>query len=505
MKWFQRGHWVCCWSALWWCFAGCATVNPTGDYQQAGQRIAEVTGREQVYRPDEEETIAGRVEALLVDGLTAEEAVQLCLLNHAGLQAAWLNIGMARADLVQSGLLSNPSLGGSLRLPAGGGLANLEVALAQNLVDLWQIPVRRDIAQAGLEQAILALAGQASHLAAESRQAYYRCIGAAQLHETAGDNLTIARQLLELTLNRQQAGAGSELDVNLSRSAVLEAELSMESTRLDLADNRRELARLLGWAKNPDMLVLTGMFPEPISDLLDEEKAIAFARQRRPDLLAAEQMALQTEARLKEEYLKIWPVVEVGLALERGERQAEGGGDWLADTARASLANRRLSAPEIEPRSERRQHTDFIIGPSWNLELPIFDQNQAQIAKANYAYQQANKTLVDLECQAAQEVRGALDRMTTAWKIVGLYREQFLPLARNNLELSRESYKAGRATILSVLEAQRFYLDTRRRTIEAMQAAAATLPEVERVVGAPLSDLRQAVVNPSSTQIEEAW
>ncbi len=493
MKRFHGFHVICLWSSMFLVSAGCATVNPAGDYQQAARRISEATGHEQVYRPDEEETIAVRVEALLADGLTADEAVRVGLLNHAGLQAAWMEIGMARADLVQSGLLSNPSLGGSLRLPAGGGLANLELTLAQNVADLWQIPVRREIAQAGIEQAILSLARQAADLSAQIRQTYYRCIGAMQLQETAGDNLAVTRQLLELALNRQKAGAGGELDVNLSRSAMLEAELALESSKLNAAEDRRELARLLGLTMNADTLALADAFPEPISGSWDTEAAVAYARSRRPDLLAAEQNVQEAEARLKAEYVKIWPVVEIGLAMERGERQAQGGRDLLADTARASVANGRLTAPEIEPRSANRQHTDFIIGPSWNLELPIFDQNQARIARAYYEHQQALKSLRNLECQAIQEIRGAMDRMITNWNIVGLYTEQFMPLARSNLELSRESYKAGRASFLSVLEAQRFYLDTRRRAIEAHQTAAATVPELERVVGAPFAELWKAV------------
>ncbi len=89
-----------------------------------------------------------------------------------------------------------------------------------------------------------------------------------------------------------------------------------------------------------------------------------------------------------------------------------------------------------------------------------------------------------------QEVRSASDQMATAWRIVTAYRDQFVPLAQSNLDLSRESYKAGRASFLSVLESQRFFLDTRRRSIEALQTAAAAVPELERAVGIPMRDLR---------------
>ena len=481
-------------------FAGCATVDPKRDYSAVTQHVIEATGQSSTYRPDQEDAVESRVEALLAGGLTADEAVQVCLLNNPGFQAAWMDVGMAKADLVQSGLLSNPSLGGSLRLPAGGGLANLEVTMAQNIADLWRIPVKQRSAQASLDQAILLLARKASDLAADTRAAYFRAVGAQEVHSVAQENLAIAKQLLELALGRQRAGAGAELDVNLSRSAVLEAELAVESTRLAASETRRSLAKLLGLSTDPERLTLSDSLPESSPVTSEAEKLIERARQARLDVRAAEQAVFQAKARVQEEWLKVFPVVELGVAMERAERQKQPGRDILADTARASIANGALAAPEIQPRSQRRQNTDFIIGPSWGLELPIFDQNQAQIAKARYSYEQASKTLESVDRMMTQEVRSAVDQMATTWKIVGLYRESFVPLAQSSLSLSRESYKAGRASFLSVLESQRFYLDTRRRSIEAVQSAVATIPELERVVGTPIGELQSADAGHPATQ-----
>ena len=83
-----------------------------------------------------------------------------------------MEIGMAKADLVQAGLLSNPTVGISLRFPSGGGLANLEAGLAQNIAELWQIPSRQRAASKTLERTILELARRATVLAAETKKAY---------------------------------------------------------------------------------------------------------------------------------------------------------------------------------------------------------------------------------------------------------------------------------------------------------------------------------------------
>jgi outer membrane protein, heavy metal efflux system len=454
-------------------FSGCAAVDPRPDYQRARKQIAASTGQTITVTPDDDAAINEEVKRLATGGVTIEAAVRIALLNNAGLQAAWMDIGMARADLVQAGLLSNPSLGGSLRLPAGGGLANLEAGLAQNIADLWQIPLRQRAAQAALEQSILSLARKAADLAADTRSTYVRCLGSGQLHEVARENLAVTQQLLDLALGRQQAGAGSELDVNLSRGAVLEAELAVQSARLAADEDRRALSRLLGTDLDAGRLALSDRLPESPGAQFEVARLIARAHQSRLDLRAAEQAVAQAEARVKEESLRVFRSVQAGVALERAERQRGSGGD--------------------EP-------TDFIIGPSWDLELPIFDQNQAQIAKADYTRRQVVKTLDSLERMATQDVRSALDQMNTAWAVVDAYRDRFIPLAQKNLELSRESYTAGRASFLSVLEAQRFHLDTRRKAIEAARAAAATIPELERATGTPFSDLRSLAAGPVSSR-----
>jgi len=487
--------------------AGCAAVDPREDYGAVTQRVAEATGQSIAYRPDQADAVESHVEALLTGGLTADEAVRVCLLNNAAFQAAWMDVGMARADLVQSGLLSNPWLGGSLRLPAGGGLANVEVTLAQNIAEFWQIPVRRRVARTALDQVILRLARQAADLAADARAAYIGATAAEELHKVALDNLAIAHQLLELAIGRQEAGAGSELDVNLSRSAVLEAELSVEISRLAVSEARRGLAQLLGLAVDPERIALSDPLPSSSPNLIPVEDVIVVAREKRLDVRAAGQAVAQADARVREEYLRVFPIVELGVGMERAERKAQPGRNILADTARASIAGGELTAPEIQPRSERRQNTDFIIGPTWGLELPIFDQNQAQIAKAEYARWQAEMMFQSANQRMEQEVRSACDRMATAWRIVDTYRDRFIPLAQSNLDLSRESYKAGRASFLSVLESQRFFLDTRRRLIEAIQTAAAAIPALERAVGLPMAgfcplrsnELPQSVDEPRSS------
>lgn len=479
--------------------SGCATVNPQQDYERVARHVTEATGQQRVYQPDDDELVAELVDGLCRDGITAAEAVAISLLNNPTLQASFLDVGMARADAVQAGLFSNPFVGISARFPDGGGLANIEAGVAQNIAELWQIPVRRRAAERSLDAAIVTLARTAVGLAADAKATYYAAVGADERFRIAQENLDIAKDLLDFALRRQQAGAANELDVNLSRGIALDAGIEVERARLAAAEARRSLAILLGLMIDADALALTDPLPSEFPKTRDCESLVELAKVWRLDLRAADRAVSVAQARLEQQYRLVFPVIELGFEMERSERSRRGGRDILADTARSSIAGGGLTAPKLRSRSERRREKgqDVILGPSLGIELPLFDQNQAQIAKAWYALQQARKALDALDRAVTQEVRSAVDRAMTAWRMVQMYRDQSIPLAQDNLDLSREAYRAGRASFLSVLEAQRFFLETRRGYVEASQSAATMIPELERTIGLPFDRFLAEVKKPA--------
>ncbi len=435
---------------------GCTTVDPQEDYARARDHIRQSTGQVNI-QPQDGAIIETRISELLQSGLTADEAAEICLLNNPEFLAQWEEIGMARADLVQAELLSNPTVSLSIQFPTSGGLPNLEAAIAQNIADLWQIPARRSAAKHELNQAILSLAHRATVLAADAREGFYRAVGTANTYDIARENRQVARRLLEMAQARRDAGAGSELDVNLARTADLEAELVVQSARLDRDEDARQLARLLGLTDPINEYSLNDSLPALPADAWDTERLVQLASNHRLDIDAARENVSRTAQAVEVEKSRKFSILELGIGSERDERR-----DGV-------VAN----------------STNAITGPNLRLELPIFDQNQARIAKAEFAHRQAQHLLDALERQVIQDVRSAADRARTATQMATLADERFVPLARENHDLSQESYRAGKTSLLAVLQAQRFLLDARKRHILASVDAAIAMAEVERVVGLP--------------------
>ncbi len=467
--------------------SGCATVNPKQDFDRASRQIAQATGQEVAVDPTGERLTREQITLLLADGLTASEAVQLCLINNPRIQAELLRIGIGRAEFVQSGLFSNPSLALSLRFPDEGGLANFEVSLAQNIAELWQIKHRRKAAERDLDQTILKLAREASVLALDARSVYVRTIQADRNVELARENLGIAEQLVELANARRQAGSGTDVDVNLASAERVSLDVKARSAAVAAVTARADLGKLLGLTTPPSELALKDPLPDPQELSFDATQVIETSREHRLDLKAADAVIQAAQSRLEYERSRIFKNVELGISMERDERRSRGDRNWLADTAWSSAQAGAPTLPSLQPRDPVA--TDYVTGPTLSLELPLFDQNQAQVARAEYELLQVNFLKESIERDIVQDSWAAHTRVRVAFENAKFVRDELIPLREKGLALAREAFRVGNTTILTTLDAQRTLLEARTGYIQAQADAALATIELERISGLPFADL----------------
>lgn len=476
---------------------GCATVNPQADYSRSRELIAQSVGVNRAYDPKQPALSAADLQTRLADGLTLNEAVEIALLNNRRLQGAFHEIGIARADWVQAGLLSNPTVGIGLLFPEGGGRSNVQAALAQNIVDLWQMPVKKRLNERKVEQQVVQVARLAGELAVETKRAYYEAVAATELLAIARQSVELFQKSYDATRTQREAGTGTALAENLQRGELLQAQLDLQNAELATRNTRRQLARLLSVDDEVASVELTDPLPAQVTPPTDAEALVATAREHRLDLQALQQAVLAGDAEIQLEYLRIFPEVMVGVSAERNEGRALPGRDIAADFARSSLRAGQPTIPDVETRGERRaaqeQDIEFKIGPNIEMTLPIFDQNQAQIARARYGRVQAVKSYEDLYINIAQDIRAAVDQARTQWTTVAFYHDELLPQAERSLEFSSAAWQAGTADVLTLLASQRNLLATRRQYVSAHAAAAASLADVEKAVGLPLDKIHAAV------------
>jgi cobalt-zinc-cadmium efflux system outer membrane protein len=121
------------------------------------------------------------------------------------------------------------------------------------------------------------------------------------------------------------------------------------------------------------------------------------------------------------------------------------------------------------------------------IQMPIFDRNQGEIARTGFAITQAQEQEKLANGQVLTDVRDAFESLRSNDQIVGLYRSGYLNEAQESLEISEFAYKHGAASLLDFLDAER---SDRAVQLGYRQALAAYLLVVEQ--------LREAVGTRSS-------
>lgn len=487
--------WLACTLLLAVLLSGCGSVHPGPDYRHAADLVGERTGYNAVYTPDQEDEVEARVSAMLQDGITPEEAVGIALLNNRAFQARFQDIGVSRAELAQSTLLTNPSLSFSARALDTGGRANLSFSLAQELADLWQIPVRKRVAREKLESTVLGVAAAGIDLVARAQTAYIELRVQQALERLAGENLELLQQTLDMTRRRFDAGETTILDVNLIQSSVFEGAAALSSAQRDLSIARSALAETLGLSVEQGAIAATETLPERAPQWADD---MALVRQALDDRLDIRMASADLDAAAEEirgQKRAVFPSVVVGIDGERPDVASTGPQKSLADQIAtldtlASSPSQALRDRIVDRIDQARQHkqdkaetVDLLLGPSLQMTLPIFDQNHAQKSKSQFLYMQKQKEYEQQILTIAREVLEASANARAAAEQLRIVREQALPLASQNVETARHVYEAGEESILALMMAQQTFQRQREAEITLAGACATTRVTLEHALG----------------------
>jgi outer membrane protein TolC len=163
-----------------------------------------------------------RVTEILRRPLSAEGAVQVALLNNRGLQAAYNELGLAEAAMVQSSLPPNPTF--TVERLSGPVEIEIEKRIIANILALATLPARANIAADRFRQAQLRAAEETLRIAIQTRRSYYLTVAAIELSSYLAQSQHAAETATKLAQRLGETGAINKLDQ--AREQVFYAELT---------------------------------------------------------------------------------------------------------------------------------------------------------------------------------------------------------------------------------------------------------------------------------------
>ncbi|MDQ1315675.1 MAG: hypothetical protein QG662_1784 [Pseudomonadota bacterium] len=352
-----------------------------------------------------------RVDALLAQPLSADDAVQIALLNNPGLQAEFNTLGIAEADRVAAQRLPNPgfSIGRSTR----GSEVEWERGLHLNLARLLSMPMRADIEQRLLEQTRKRLVLEVVTLASETRRAWIAAVAANQSAQYQQQAMEAAEAGAELARRMARVGNWSRLKQAREQAFYADAALALARAEQAKLQTRERLVRLMGLAdasalQLPDRLP---DLPEALPLLPDVERQ---AMDSRLDLLMAK---LRTEALAK------------NLGLTRSTR--------FINVLELGFGNNSSNEAPLQ--------RDYEI----SFELPLFDWGETRVVAAESRYRQALERARETAVNARSEVREAYAMQQSQYAIARHLRDEVVPLKQR---ISEETLLRYNGMLIGVFE-----------------------------------------------------
>ena len=131
---------------------------------------------------------------------------------------------------------------------------------------------------------------------------------------------------------------------------------------------------------------------------------------------------------------------------------------------------------------------DFRVGPRGQLtmELPIFTRNQGEIAQSKASQHALSTEAEATRRSVAGRVESAYFELDARRAEVEIYRKDLVPATEHLESMAEESYRAGKSSILTVLDAQRNVQQVHQEYLQSVFNAQSSFARLEETVGAPL-------------------
>ena len=413
--------------------SACASLSPDGGIETvqeiAGARVPEKLVR--VTSDAERATVRAAVQERLAHPLSAADAVAIALMNNPGLQAAYAELRIEEADLVQAARLRNP--GFSIGRFRRGEEREIERRVAFDVAGLLTLPWRVEAERKLYAAAQLRAAAEVVRIADETRRAWVEAVAAEQSGGYALQVKEAAEASAEIAGRMARAGNFSRLAQSREQVFYAESVAQLARARQASLSARERLTRLMGLGGEEIAFKLPERLPDLPASPRELRDAETTAMAQRLDVRAARR---ETEA--------------------------------LAGSLGLTRASRFVNVLELAYERDSSNREARRTGYEVELSLPIFDWGDARVAKAEASYMRSLNRTAEIAIHARSQVRENYAAYRTAYDLSRHYRDEIVPLRKR---ISEENLLRYNGMLISVFE---LLADSREQAAAVMAAIEAS-------------------------------
>lgn len=388
--------------------------------------------------------------------ISIEEAIRLALLHNHSLLAARTTILQNQAQETTANLRPNPVLSWDAQfLPIFqpnkfdadyiNNQAQFDLGLGYTFERGRKRQHRLQAAKDQTAATISTVSDNERQLVFNVSQQFVAVLLAQSTIDFTQQDLDSFQKTVDISETRYKAGDMSEGDLLKIKLQMLQFQTDVSTAKLAKVQALTGLRQFLGFESVPDNYDVEGDLDYlAVKAGLDDLKALAL--RTRPDLRAAQQNLIAARS-------------QESLAVANGKR------DLGASFNYSHVAATNTGA--------------FFF----NIQLPIFDRNQGEIARTRYAITQNQELASETSQQVLTDVVDAYEALHSNDQIVQLYRGGYVDQAKQSRDISEYAYKRGAASLLDYLDAERTYRANQLAYRQALASYMTALEQLRQAVG----------------------
>lgn len=368
-----------------------------------------------------------------------QEAIDAALKNNIDLQAAQLDINIAKNDIKSANRLQNPEFNAFYNFGASGWTEPRTLGLSET-IEIAKRNARKNLAKSNLKLVETNVGYTKFDLKLDVREAYINLVAAKSVLATLEQQQHLQEELLSIAQKRVKAKQVPEIDVIQAEIALNQMITQVNTAKVNVKNALSTFNKIINDPNNITYDSMDKLFAEennydemltpppdtkfpPCQDIIEE------ALENRYDIQIAKQEIDVAEKNLTVVSRQRIPDIQIM-------------GGYGYQTATHT--------------DDGRFNSGGYAGANI-VNIPLFYNYSPEIKNATLKLQQAELKYQSVKNKAVKDISAAYDKFLTAAENLKYYESKILTSSEKLIDISKDSYESGKSDITSLIVMKQSY------------------------------------------------
>lgn len=368
-----------------------------------------------------------------------QDAIDAALKNNIDLQAAQLNINIAKNNIKSANRLQNPSFDVFYNFGASGWTEPRQIGLSET-VEIAKRKARKNLAQSNFKLVEKNVGYTKFDLKMDVREAYINLVAAKSILYTLEQQKLLQEELLSIAQKRVKSNKVPEIDVIQAEIALNQMITQVNTAKVNVKSALSDFNKIIN---DPNNITYDSM-----DKIFSEENNFDEMLTPAPDTEFPPISIIIGEA-LKNRY-------DIQIAKQEID---------VAEKNLTVVARQRI--PDISLSGgygyQMPKHTDDgrfnsggYVGASL-VNIPLFYNYSPEIQNAALKLQQAELNYKSVKNKAEKDIAAAYDKFLTSAENLNYYESKILVSSEQLIEISKKAYESGKSDITALIVMKQSY------------------------------------------------